>query len=292
MTTPPLWRSPWPLRLVWLAAPVSLGPSLAAALDERSRSVQVVGSAMAWSLWAVTLLALLVPRAATLTVVRVIVPGAAAVALWSAAAGDGNAWSAVAVGTGALGLIALAVPGLSDAFVDGSSYGSERRVALRVPYLLLIGPAPLAWVAVAAGVVAGPLLLASGTWLAGATAMVVGAAVAVIGIRQLHLLSRRWLVFVPAGVVVHDPLTLAEPVLFQRHLIRTFAPAPADSDALDATGGALGLVLEIRSAEPFAVGVRQGRERVERDGVEALLVTPTQPATTLAVAAAHRLPVG
>ena len=140
------------------------------------------------------------------------------------------------------------------------------------------------------------MLLAARQWIGGAIAIAVGVPVVALVVRQMHLLSRRWLVFVPAGIVVHDPLTLTEPILVQRHLVRRFGPALADAadsaTALDTTGGALGLVLELRSAEPFSVGVRRGRDRSERTGVEAMLVSPTQPAATMAIAADHRLPVG
>lgn len=296
MSPPPIWRSLWPLRAVWLLLPVLLGPSLADALADRSRSVQVVASLLAWGVWAVALAATLVPRSATLTVVRLAAPGAAAVGAWSAIGADRPVWAAVGVAAGAVAALAAIGPGVSDAFVDGSSYGSERRVALRVPVAVLVGPAPLAWAAGAAGLLAGPLLLAAEQWVAGAVALLVGVPVAAIVVRQLHLLSRRWLVFVPAGVVVHDPLTLTEPILLQRHLVTRVGPAAADAPdqaaALDATGGALGLVLELRALEPFSVGVRHGRDRQERDGVQSMLVSPTQPATTMSIAADHRLPVG
>ncbi len=113
-----------------------------------------------------------------------------------------------------------------------------------------------------------------------------------------HLLSRRWLVFVPAGVVVHDPIAMAEPVLLQRHLLRRIGPAdataagPDGGGALDLTGGARGLALELRTAEPFKVGLRQGRETIETAGVPAVLVTPGRPAATLEIAAERKLPVG
>ena len=291
MPAAPLRHHAWPLLAAWVSVPLLLGPSAADALDERSRAVQVTGSSIAWLLWAAALVAMLVPRTATLTVVRLIVPGAAAVGCWAASGTDDTLWAVVGAATGVVALLALAAPGVSDGFVDGSSYGSERRVALRVPYGLLLGPVPLAWAAVAVGAVTGPLLLAARQWFVGAVAAVVGAAAVAVGVRQIHLLSRRWLVFVPAGVVVHDPLTLTEPILFQRHLVASFGPASSDTNALDVTGRALGLVLEIRAREPFSVGLRQGRDRTEQEGVDALLVTPTRPATTLSIAADHRLPV-
>lgn len=291
MSAPPLWRSLWPLRAIWLLTPVLAGPGLADALAERSRSVQVVGSVLAWAIWGLALLAMLVPRTVTLTVVRLAVPGAVAVSVWTATA-EGSAWAAVGLAAGLVALFALAGPGVSDAFVDGSSYGSERRVALRVPTAVLLGPAALAWTVTAAAVTAGPLLLATQQWLAGGAATVVGLPAIAVVARQMHLLSRRWLVFVPAGIVVHDPLTLTEPVLVPRHVVSRLGPALASSAGLDITGGALGLALEISTSEPLGVGLRRGRRRDERTDVTALLVTPTQPGTTLALAEERRLPVG
>lgn len=291
MTAPPPWRSPWPFRALWLVLPVLSGPALADALADRSRAVQVVASTLAWGGWMLVLGASLVPRTVTLTVVRLLAPGALAVSAWAALGTDDAVMAVVGVAAGALCLLAVVAPGVSDAFVDGSSYGAERRVALRTPFALVVGPLPLAWCAAAAGVVAGPLLIAAEQWLAGGVALVVGVLLVGVVARQFHLLSRRWLVFVPAGVVVHDPMTLSEPILFQRHLLRRFGPALEGTDALDTTGGALGLALELRAAETISVGLRRGRTTVEHGDVPALLVTPTQPATALEIAADQKLPV-
>ncbi|MDZ7675144.1 MAG: hypothetical protein U5K30_08770 [Acidimicrobiales bacterium] len=291
-----LLRSPWPLRAVWLALPILLGPTLADALGDHSRCVQVVASAMAWGTWVVGVGALALLRSVTLTAVRLIVPGALPLAVWSAVGADRVGWAVTGLVAAVVALVLLAGPGVSDAFVNGSSYGSERRVALRVPLSLLVVPVPLAWALTAAGLVTGPLLLAVEQWVAGVIATVVGICVIGVAARQFHLLSRRWLVFVPAGLVVHDPLHLHDPILFPRSLLTGVGPAldgAADADdVIDATGGALGLVLEVRSKEGLTVGVRRGRDKEERDGIHALLVTPTQPASTLEIARSARLPVG
>ena len=296
MSSPPLWRSLWPLRAIWLSLPVLMGPALADALAVHSRPVQVVGSLLAWTIWGATLGAMLIPRSVTLTMVRVAVPGGFVVAAWAAISADRPGWAAVGIAAGAVAVLALAGPGVADGFVDGSSYGNERRVALRVPFALLVGPVPMAWAVAAAGAVSGPLLLAARQWVVGALALVVGIPAVVVVVVRMHVLSRRWLVFVPAGVVVHDPLTLVEPILLPRHALSRMGPAMADSDAdagaVDTTGGALGLALELRASEPFSVELRRGRAREEREDVTGMLVTPTQPATTLAIAAEHRLPVG
>jgi hypothetical protein len=110
------------------------------------------------------------------------------------------------------------------------------------------------------------------------------------GARVLHSLARRWLVFVPTGVVVHDPLTLTDPVLLRRGVVRSLGPAPADTDALDLTGGASGLALEVRLNEPVAlVPVARGRRPAEVTDVDALLVTPSRPGRVLAEARRRRL---
>lgn len=288
--------APWPFRVLWLILPVLAGPAIADALADRSRAVQVVASVMAWVAWGLVLAASLVPRTVTLTVVRTVAPGAVLLGAWAAAASDELAWGLAGIVLSVLAAVAALAPATADAFVDGSSYGDERRVSLRIPVAMAIGPVPLAWALAAAGLVVGPLLLAAQQWVAGGIALVLGVPVVVAVVLRLHLLSRRWLVFVPAGVVVHDPVAMAEPVLLPRHLLRRIGPADAEAasrdGALDLTGGALGLAFELQAAEPFKVGRRRGREIVETADVSSVLVTPGRPATTLEIAAERKLPIG
>ena len=75
----PSERAAWVLRGLWLVAPLAVGPVVGAAVDDRSDGVQAVASVGAWGAWVVVLVALLVPRATSLTVVRIGVPGALAV---------------------------------------------------------------------------------------------------------------------------------------------------------------------------------------------------------------------
>jgi hypothetical protein len=281
----------WPARVTWLVLPVVLGPALGYALDDASRPVRVVASIGLWLGWAAVLVATLVPTTVSLTALRVAAP-AAVVAAVAAVVADGASAATVVGLVGAL-LAALAAfwPGTGEAFVAGSSYGDERRMPLRVPGPLLAGPLVLVWAAAATGVAAGPLLLAARQWIAGAAVLAVGLPVAVVAIRSLHTLARRWLVFVPNGVVVHDPLALAEPVLLRRADVRSFGPAAADTAALDLTRSALGLALEITLAAPVSVVLaRGGRHGVsEATTAAALLVSPTRPGAVLAEARRRRL---
>lgn len=282
---------PWPLRVLWLLLPATLGPALEAALDGRSRPVALVVAALGWAVWTAGVVAVLVPRVAGLTLVRIAAPVAVLAAAW-AAVGDVDTGVAVLGLVGAaLAAVAAMAPTTGDAFVNGSAYGPERRFALRAPGPLLLGPVELVWAVVVAGSLSGPLLLAARQWIPGALALAVGVPAAVLGVRSLHQLGRRWLVFVPAGIVVHDP-TAVGPQLLRRQTLRAFGPAPADTTALDLTAGALGLALEIALTAPTTVELRRSRG-APPPPVEAnrLLIAPTRPGAVLREAAERRLPV-
>jgi hypothetical protein len=276
----------WPARVTWLVLPAVLGPALGDALDDASRPVQVVASTGLWLGWAAVLVATLVPTTVSLTALRVAAPAAVVSAMAAVVADGGSATTVVGLAGALVAALVAFWPGTGEAFVAGSSYGDERRMPLRVPGPLLAGPLVLVWAAAAAGVAAGPLLLAARQWIAGAAVLAVGVPVAVVAIRSLHTLARRWLVFVPNGVVVHDPLALAEPVLLRRADVRSFGPAPADTAALDLTRGALGLALEVTLAPPASVVLASGgRGGVsEATTAAALLVAPTRPGAVVAEA--------
>ncbi|MBN2624256.1 MAG: hypothetical protein JXA83_12840 [Acidimicrobiales bacterium] len=283
-------HSAWPVRLTWLVLPLLAGPALGDALGDASRPVQVVASVGLWAAWLAVLVATMVPTTVSLTALRIAAPGAVAASLVALGATGATAAGVVGVVAALCAGLAALAPETAEVFVDGSSYGDERRLPLRVPAALLLGPAELAWAAVAAGVCAGPLLLAARQWVAGAVALAVGAAAAVWGVRVLHALARRWLVFVPAGVVVHDPLTLVEPVLLRRAVVRSFGPAPADTSAVDLTGGASGLALEALLTDPVSVvPVAPRRTPTELKDVTAVLVTPSRPGRVVAEARRRRI---
>lgn len=289
---------PGPLRhaalpVVWAILPLTVGPALAAALADTSRPVQVTASAGAWAIWAATLVATLVPRTLSLTAIRIVGPAVLAAALWTAIDGVDATDAAIAAASAAVVTAIVMWPGTADRFVDGSSYGEERRFPLRPPGQLLLGPIELAWVVAVAGVVTGPLLLAAGTTVGGAVALVVGVPAAALTVRALHTLSLRWLVLVPAGVVVHDPLVLRDPSLLLRRQVGTVRPALADTTATDLTADALGLALEIELTEPVKIAPT-GRFGLRGEVVEvtSVLVAPTRPGAVIRTASERRLRTG
>lgn len=285
----------WVLRAIWVLVALAAGPALGAALDGRSAAVRAVASTLAWAGWAGVLVATLVPRATSLTAVRLGVPAGLGAAVWAAGPGspDGDLARGIpAVIATAAAVAVAAAPPVVDAFVNGSAYGTERRFALRCPPALA-ALAVVTWLAVLAGAVGGPLLLAAEQWVPGVVALVVGAALVVAGARALHGLSRRWLVFVPSGLVVHDPVARPDAVMAPRPLISSLGPAAVDvdTDAVDLTLGAPGLALVMTTSETLPVTVRQRGRRLATTSSARVTFTPSRPAAVLAEAASRRIPL-
>jgi hypothetical protein len=287
-------HGPWPARVSWALLPLLMGPALGQALSERSLAVARTGAVLAWGTWVAVLVAVLLPTTVSLTALRIAAPAALALANWAALAGDPGVSDAVAVAAAAVAVVAAFSPLTGEVFTNGSAYGDEVRLPLRVPTPLVLGPVPLAWVATVAGPIAGPLLLAADQWIAGAVVLTAGLPLAAVGVRALHGLARRWVVLVPAGLVLHDPHALVEPVLFPRRSIRRLGPAPADaaSRALDLTQRALGLALELELVEATAIAPRRAGAAQRVESVDRILFTPTRPGALLARAADRRIPVG
>ena len=284
---------PWPARACWVVLAVVAQSPVADALDGRSRAVQVVTIAGLATAWTAGLVALLIPRTTSLTVVRLIVPAGLAVVGAAAALGTESNWvDVIAATTAGLAISAVLAPWFTQTWVDGSSYGPEVRLPLQTPPLLAAVLVPLTLASVWAGVTVGPLLLASGQWVAGIVASAVGAALAFAGVRSIHQLSRRWVVMVPAGMVLHDPLTLPEAHMVPRKMIISLHPAAAGTDAFDLTAGASGLALQIDFDEPLDLLVRAKGRSTETLARSAVMFTPARPRQLLDCARDNRINVG
>jgi hypothetical protein len=283
----------WAARVVWLAmAPVG-GAAFGEALADRSRSVQLTATVLLWVFWTAVALAFLVPSTVSLTVARTIVPGAVVVAVLAAVHAD-DAVDAVVCVAIAIAAAALVASGeLGEAFAQASAYGGERRFPLRPPVAFII-PAAVSWVVLCACAIAGPLALAAGSPVAGGALTL--AAVVLSGFlgRRFHRLSRRWLVVVPAGLVIHDHVVLAETVMFRRAAVTSMGLALVDTEAADLTGPAPGHAVEIALREPATIVLAPTREK--RDGTtlhaSAVLIAPSRPGRALAAARSVNVSVG
>ena len=278
----------------WLA--VAAGSLYADALASADAGFRTAASAGLWVVFAATLAVLVLPGPLALTAARTVVPANLAASVWALAIVDHRAWlgHGVALAAAVAATVAVLHPAFGDAVTDASSYGAERRFLLRAPGPVLVTLVAPMWLLACAGAAAGPLLLADRRWAAGGAALAVGLPVSALAGRALHRLARRWLVFVPAGLVVHDHLTLSQPVLLTRSEIASVGPAPADAttSTADLTAAALGLALEVRLTGPAKLPLVAGRSRKKEQAVAALLVSPSLPTRVLAAASDRGIPIG
>lgn len=276
--------APWVLRLLWLATALAGSTALDGALTDGTTGATIARGALGIG-WILGVAAMTVPAVRSLTAVRALVPLAvpATVTVWVAGAAPTDA--VLAVGAAVLTTVVACSAEIGRAFVQASAYGAEDRHLLRPPAAYLAA-AIVAWALAAAGLTAGVSLLATEHWLPGIAAAVAGAAVAAWALPRWHRLSRRWLVVVPVGLVVHDHVVLAETLMLRRADIAGLRLAPAGTDAADLTGPAGGHALEITTAAPVtAVYAGTPREPGGRAiHLTGCLVAPSRPGRALAAA--------
>ena len=282
--------------VLWAIAPFTVGELIGEALHPASDPFRTTVSIGAWVAWIVVLIAIAVPRPVTLTIARLGTAGGLAAAAWAAIVVAGRddpdgLVILVGVAVAVVAVFAMLVPGMGDRFVDGISYGDERRFLLRAPGPVVVAALVPSVAIVVVGLAAGPLLLADERWVAGAIVTVIGWAAAWFPLNALHRLTNRFLVFVPNGLVVHDPTVIREPVLFVTREIAGLAPAASDTVATDFTSSALGLALELRLTAPAEIPVVTGRTETEEQAVRSLLVAPTRPGAVVRMALERGLPI-
>lgn len=270
----------WPARLAWFLLPVVCGFGFGDLLAGRSDAVATIAEAGIWVGWFVGFVALLAPSTVSLTIVRILAPGAV-LAVVVAIVADGFTFSPPAVSALGASLV-VAVIILSawtgDLMVNGSAYGPERRMALRPPASLLLGPLQLVWLLVVGGLMAGPLLIAADLPLVGIPLTIVGLVVAFFGAKSLHQMSKRWIVFVPAGFVLHDYFVLAESLLMTRKALASLGPLPLDKgELLDLTAGSPGIALLAELKEETPLVLRSGRGATQAFSARRIVFTPSLP---------------
>jgi hypothetical protein len=270
--------------------PVSAGGALGDALSSWSDTPARVAAVLLWAAWSIGLVALLAPRPWGLTALRIVAP--AVVLVTFASVTSTSAASALLAGSVAIVAMVFALSAsVAQTAANSIAYGDELRFPLRTPVSLLVGPVPLA-VLLIGGACAGPLLLADGRIVGGVVVTAVGLPVAFAMVRSLHSLARRFLVFVPAGVVVVDPLTLADPVLMRREQIARIGHEPdgyVSAGALDLRLGTRVGTIELRLREPQTFARRRGRRGAELCDAEVVLVSTVRTAAIIATAGERRI---
>ncbi|MGH9136215.1 MAG: hypothetical protein ACRD0G_04100 [Acidimicrobiales bacterium] len=278
----------WLARAVWLAIPLFGGQAVGEALGDHSRAVQLTGTTAAWIGWAAGALALAIPAVSTLTLARTTVPGslvAAVIALVDRAEAESGialfvpaAVATVLVGSAEFGRV----------YIQASAYGDEARFGLRPPIGYAVASA-VTWLLTAVALLVTPVALAGKAWLAGAAGFVVAVAgVSLLPVRW-HQLSRRWFVFVPAGVVVHDPVVLADTLMIPRRDVTSISlqgEGAAAKGSADLTGPTPGLAVEVLLAKPVTAVLARTPKRPDGTAIDltAFVISPTRPGAVIRAA--------
>ncbi len=240
------------------AAVVGLGftvPFLADPLSQLSEGHRLAASIALWSLWAVVLLSILVPASSSLTALRLTAPAHLVTTLMVTSVGGFDMLSAIALALGAVVVVSSASGEIGTYFIQSSAYGDEHRFPLRCPrpHLVVVILAWSTWFATAA---IGSILLAAGVEI-GSISTAIALAGFVVLPRRFHRYARRWLVSVPAGLVIHDPVVLTETVMFPKRLITdvdsTSGHFASDDAPFDLSGGIRSSGIVIRLADPETV---------------------------------------
>jgi hypothetical protein len=284
---------PWVLRLAWVGVAVTGWDAIDGATAERSDALRSAAMTAAAVVWIAGVVMMVVPAVISLTATRVIVPLALPAAAIAWAAGSSAVQGALFVAVAATSVVVAMSAGIGRAFVQASAYGDEDRHPLRPPAAYALA-AVIAWAIWAATLFVGILLLAARQWVAGGVLTVIALAGGALLWPRWHRLSRRWLVYVPVGVVVHDQLVLAETLMLRRSEVARLRLAPADTEAADLTGPASGHAIEVVTSESVTVlrAATPSTPRGTAIHLTACLISPTRPGAALAAAGKRRLPVG
>ena len=253
----------WPVRVLWIAfalAPNGFG-------------------IVAWILWAVVAIGTWIHHPISLTTVRSLAP---IVVFYSAVYALSESLSSLNIAVVTCGIISLMLMFTADygsAHVQAGAYGNERRFLLRIPAPVVL-PTLITWALVATVLVVLESAVQSENYVLGIPLLLALIAMSWKFAPQMHRLSKRWLVRVPAGWVVHDDLLLAENLLVRSHNLVAINFALADSEALDLSGMTRGVPIQISLREMTDVRLSQlGARLLKRMDVlhvQAFLVATTR----------------
>ena len=283
----------WLVRALWLLQPLAFVPLLTQATEYLEPSGRMLVVVAAWAAWATVLLAALVPSTVSLTAARMMVPLQLIAVGVCASVGVTAAWLTAAAGAAVIALLVWFSGETGVAFAQGSAYGAEQRFPLKPPVPLLI-PMVVSWLVTAAAAFSAIVLLANRIWIVGAVLLAIALAASRLVAPRFHQLARRWLVVVPVGLVVHDPMMLSENTLFRLTQLAAVRLAPAGTEAADLTGGTAGVAVEIVLHQMDTIVKTGTRDNPTGTALHVLsiLVSPTRPGQAVQAAAARRIPVG
>jgi hypothetical protein len=234
----------WVARMAWVLLAV-----VPHALDETS--AVFVGAA--WVVWALGVLAVVWQSPLSLTAIRVLAPlatmGLIGALVFSddldTASTTDALWPLLGIALSVTVMVVVFLPYYAAVHVQAAAYGAEQRFPLRVPVPLVL-PMVVAWL-VTIGLLFGTLFaLAGEVWWLAVVLSIATVTVGKVVLERMHRFSRRWLVVVPAGLVVHDHLLLAETFMAKASSVTGVSIAAQPGEALDLTAVARGSVIIVQ----------------------------------------------
>jgi hypothetical protein len=283
----------WVLRVAWVSVATAVGLALGTALQQASSTARIVSSVAWWAAVGMVVVALVVPGPLSLTVARVLVPASIPVAVIAWMAGAGAARGIGGTALAAVATVVVLSAECAEALAQGSAYGHERRFPLRTPAAIL----PIAivtWLVWCAVLLAALVLVCQQRWVVGGALGALAVALTWLTLTRQHRLSNRWLVLLPAAVVVHDPLLLGETLMVPRANVTGAALATTDTQAADLSGPAAGVAVEVATRDAVTVVFPSSAEHPLGRAIHAraFLVCPSRPGRALQAMAEANLPVG
>ena len=261
-----------------------IGAEVGGLLDDRSDAVQITGTALAWAVWGVVVIASYISHPITLTVLRIGIPVVTGFMIFVAVTQGFSGSQIISAAVSVAVLLLSFSAEIGGIYVQASAYGDEKRFALRPP-VVLVAPILLSTMVADLSIIALPLLVAARNWTVAAVALV-GLYLSVrYLLPRIHLLSRRWLVFVPAGVVVHDEIVLSINLMIKKQDLAQIQLARDNSAAADLSALTWGVPLEFLFNKPLDVALSsigaKHLNSVSAIHATSIIIAPSRPGAVL-----------
>lgn len=261
-----------------------IGAGVGELLDDRSASVQITGTAVAWVVWCAVVIASFISHPITLTVLRIGTPVVAGFIVFVAVTQGSSGSQIIGAAVGVAILLLSFSAEIGGIYVQASAYGDEKRFALRPP-VVLIAPVSLSVLLADLSILGLPMLVAARNWAVAIIALI-GFFISVkYLLPRIHLLSRRWLVFVPAGIVVHDEIVLSINLMIRKQDLLQMRLARDNSAAADLSALTWGVPLELSFNKPLdvsltAIGAKH-LKAVSAIHAQSVLIAASRPGSVL-----------
>jgi len=267
----------WASRLSVIATGLAV-PLLNNALRQMSSLTGISSTVGIWLLWSIALLCTLVPSSSALTAIRLALPTIFVIVAAAAVAIGISSGVAAALAISLLASLLIFSGDIGDSFVQLAAYGDERRYLLRCPPAMLLVQV-LSWLVWLTLTIVAINLLAGDALILGAIVAIVALLLAIVLPRRFHRFSRRWLVSVPAGLVIHDHVVLAETAMFMNNAVIEVGIDLAPSEAADLSGkcSGVGLLIELKDFDTVVLAATPKTPGGSAIHVKSMRVCPTRP---------------